>query len=380
MINFNYWCKNIAKARVFKCDDDGFTSAAILSNYIFDIDNDYARNYIHHFFHQGKQHGLEDAMEWLEEQEPKIVLLPDAGSNDEVQIKSLYDRGVDVIVLDHHIIENNSETYKYCYLINSQSPEYPNKELSGAGVVYQFCKYIDRQQHTNYADSYLDLTALGLIGDMQNLKSYETRRLITKGLTPEKITNPFIYKMWQKNKFKLGENPTSWGVTFYIVPLVNAINRSGTQEEKEKVFKSMLKYEAFNEIPSNKKGHKVGETEQLVEQVMRTCTNVKSRQTKAESAGLELLENRIKDNNMLDHKVLLFLLESPSEVNNSIRGLIANRLAAKYQRPCCILTKRQLEDGNYIYEGSARGCDKTGVNHFKEICADTGECAYTVGC
>ena len=31
------------------------------------------------------------------------------------------------------------------------------------------------------------------------------------------------------------------------------------------------------------------------------------------------------------------------------------------------------------YEGSARGCDKVGVTEFKDICAGTGACEYTVG-
>ena len=61
-----------------------------------------------------------------------------------------------------------------------------------------------------------------------SLRSLETRRLISKGLKPDRIVNPFIYEMWQKNKFKLGDTPTAWGFTFYVVPFVNAITRSGT--------------------------------------------------------------------------------------------------------------------------------------------------------
>ena len=65
---------------------------------------------------------------------------------------------------------------------------------------------------------------------------------------------------------------------------------------------------------------------------------------------------------------------------------------AKYQRPCCMLTKtidkEYAEDahGNKLitfnkvsYQGSARGCDKVGVTEFKDICAGTQVCDYTVG-
>ena len=363
-------------AVIVDCDCDGYTSAAIMINYIYDMTSaDYIQNHVNWFMHEGKQHGLQDCMDWIEAIGPDLVIIPDAGSNDIEQIEQLYKQKREVIILDHHELE--VEPLPYCCLINSQLPEYPNKNLSGAGVVYQFCKYIDKLKNTSYADWYLDLVALGLDGDMMSLQSFETRRLIFKGFEPDNIHNPFIYGMWQKNKFKLGDEPTAWGATFYIVPLVNAITRSGTLEEKELIFDSMLKFHAFVEVPSTKRGHKAGETEQVVEQAVRTCTNVKNRQTRAEDAGIELVEHLIKENNMMDHKVLLFQLE-PGQIQPEIRGLIANKLMARYQRPCCMLTKRQVEDG-VTYEGSARGCDKVGVTEFKDICAETQVCEYTVG-
>ena len=373
-------------AVIVDCDCDGYTSSAVLVNYLFDLAPAYVQSHVHWFLHESKQHGLSDCMDWIEDIGAELVLIPDAGSNDWNQLQTLHEQERQVIILDHHIIEG--DPYPNCILINSQLPQYPNKELSGVGVVYQFCRYLDKLWNNNYADQYLDLVALGLTGDMMSLRSFETRQLIFKGLEPSRITNPFIYEMWQKNKFKLGDNPTSWGETFYIVPFVNAITRSGTLEEKELIFNSMLKFKAFKQIPSNKRGHKIGETERLVDQAVRTCTNVKNRQGRAEEAGLELVEHLIKDNNMMEHKVLLFLLE-PGQIKPEIRGLIANKLMAKYQRPCCMLTKTQdweVDENTFkktlvktSYQGSARGCDKVGVTEFKSICAGTQVCDYTVG-
>jgi len=362
-------------AIIVDSDCDGFTSAAILINYLYDLNPEYTENHVHWFFHEGKQHGLEDSIEWIENIGAELVITPDSGSNDLVQIETLHKQGREVLILDHHDLEG--EPSPYCCLINSQCEPYPNKELSGAGVVWQFCRAMDEMLDKDYANWYTDLAALGLTGDMMSLKSFETRRIISRGLEPANIHNPFIYEMWQKNKFKLTDNPTSWGFTFYVVPFVNAINRSGTMEEKELIFNSMLKFKAFKEVPSTKRGHKVGETERIVDQAVRTCTNVKNRQTRDEEKGLELVEHLIKDNNMMDHKVLLFLLE-PGAIKAEIRGLIANKLMARYQRPCCMLTKRDKEEG-IIYEGSARGCDKVDVTDFKGICAETGVCEYTVG-
>ena len=130
-----------------------------------------------------------------------------------------------------HISEN-------AITINNQLSEYPNKELSGVGVVWQFCRYIDSQLNINFADDFLDLVALGNCGDMMSLKSFETRYLITKGFKKENIKNPFIDYMIEKNAFPLSKSDyvstdsnmgcTSIGAAFFIVPFVNAITRSGT--------------------------------------------------------------------------------------------------------------------------------------------------------
>ena len=382
---------------VVDCDCDGYTSSAILINYLYDLAPEYTESHVHWFLHESKQHGLADCIDWINDLGPTLVIVPDAGSNDIDILEDLENNECSVIILDHHEIEKYgfwlTEEHPRLFLINSQSNEYPNKELSGAGVVWQFCRYLDKVWNHSYANQYLDLTALGLIGDMMSLKSFETRRIITKGINPDCIINPFLYEMWQKNKFKLTDTPTAWGFTFYIVPFVNAITRSGTLEEKELIFSSMLKFKAFTEILSNKRGHKLGEKERIVDQAIRTCTNVKNRQGRAEDAGLELVEHLIEDNNMMEHKVLLFLLE-PGQIKPEIRGLIANKLMAKYQRPCCMLTKTVLISAPCInpitlkpepeikkisYQGSARGCDKVGVTEFKDICAATQVCDYTIG-
>lgn len=366
---------------VVDCDCDGYTSSAILINYLYDLAPAFTENHVHFYLHEGKQHGLSDCFDWIEDMGPSLVIIPDAGSNDVTYLQKLETNDIKVIILDHHEVEEKefwSTSHSNLYLINSQSPEYPNKELSGAGTVYQFCRYLDSYYGTNYADWYLDLVALGLDGDMMSLRSAETRWLIFKGLVPANIHNPFIYEMWQKNKFKLTDTPTAWGITFYIVPFVNAITRSGTLEEKELIFSSMLKFKAFKQILSNKRGHKTGEMERLVDQAIRTCTNVKNRQGREEEKGIELVTNLIEKNNMMNHKVLLFLLE-PGAIKAEIRGLVANKLMARYQRPCCMLTKTIDENNRVSYQGSARGCDKVGVTEFKDLCAATQVCDYTIG-
>ena len=231
---------------------------------------------------------------------------------------------------------------------------------------------------------------------MMSLTSIETKHLIMKGFEPENIHNPYIYEMWQKNKFKLGEHITSIDAAFYIVPMINAVQRSGELEEKELLFKSMLKYEAFEMILSNKRGHKPGEMERLVDQAVRMSTNVKNRQTREQDKMMEDLESLMLDLELLDHKVILFTLDD-KKLNRNIAGLIANKIANKYQRPCCVLsrviekreklitiglchtdngttyTERGIAQEEVItYQGSARGYEATGVTNFKTICEAAG--------
>ena len=193
--------------------------------------------------------------------------------------------------------------------------------------------------------------------------------------------------MLDKNSFPLtkadyiSSNPdmscTSIGAAFFVVPFVNAVTRSGTQEEKYLLFNSMLNHKAFEEILSNKRGHKLGEKEKLILQAIRTVTNVKNRQTRAEDAGLAMLEKMIETNHMLDHKILLFLLE-PGQIDPEIRGLIANKFMAKYQRPCCLLT-RTNKNNKETYEGSMRGYTKTGIDSFKEVLEQCPGIIYVEG-
>ena len=194
--------------------------------------------------------------------------------------------------------------------------------------------------------------------------------------------------MAQKNAFKLGSEITPIGAAFYIVPLLNAIQRSGTLEEKQLVFNSMLSYKAFEEVPSTKRGHKIGEMEQIVTQAIRVCTNVKNRQTKVQDTAVADLEKAIEKDNLLNKcKVLILLLDEDCDIPAEVRGLIANKFMAKYQRPCCILTKNEEYSGQtmdgYRYEtayaGSARGCSLAGIDDFKQVCLDTGCIEYAVG-
>lgn len=371
---------------VVDSDADGYTSSALLLNYLHDSFPAFVENNIIYYIHTGKEHGLKDCINLAVGYD--MVILPDSSSNDYSEHEMLKANNIPVLILDHHEAEKISPD---AIVINNQLSDYPNKDFSGVGIVWQFCKYLDKLLKIENADNYLDLVALGNCADMMSLKSIETKHLMNKGF--KQLKNPFFSYMADKNSFSLGSTLTPMGVAFYVVPFINAMQRSGTQEEKELLFKSMLSFKAFESVPSTKRGHKAGEMEKIVEQAVRTVTNVKNRQTRAQDACMELLEKMIIEQDLLQHKVLLFLLE-PGLIDKNIAGLCANKIMAKYQRPCCILTK--VEETSYDpiemllgamipektiikYQGSARNYDKSGILNFKDICTETGLVDYAEG-
>ena len=279
-------------------DCDGFTSSAVLINYLYDLFPAWVENHLTWFMHEGKQHGLSDLS--LEPESVglyKLIIIPDASSNDYKYHEELHEQGINIVVLDHHEAERISP---YATIINNQLSDYPNKEMSGVGIVWQFCKYMDNLMGVNYADNYLDLVALGMDADMMSLTSFETKHLINKGFQEEYVKNPFFSAICDKHSFSMKGQINPMSVAFYVAPYVNAIVRSGTMQEKEIVFQSMLKFKAFEQIPSNKRGHRPGEMEQLYLQAMRTVTNVKNRQTRAQDAGMAYLEGLIEEHNLLE--------------------------------------------------------------------------------
>ncbi len=345
-------------------DCDGYTSAAALINYLNRLFPGFVQSNVYYRIHTGKQHGI--LLETIPD-DVKLVIAPDSSSNDYEEHLQLKSKGVDVLVIDHHEADMISEN---AVIINNQLCDYPTKSLSGVGMVYKFCSYMDELLNVDYADDYLDLVALGMVADMMDLRDFETRHLITRGL--ENIRNPYFKGMVDKQSYSLKGEITPIGVAFYIAPYVNATIRMGTQEEKLMLFESMLDYRGYELVPSTKRGCK-GQTETRVEQACRNCTNIKNRQTKARDAALENIERIIKEKNLLENKILAIKLDTFAADRN-LTGLIANQLMAKYQRPVLLLNK--TADG---WEGSGRGYDKSRFDNLREFLKESGLVMYAEG-
>ena len=355
-------------------DCDGFTSAAVLINYLNCLFPGFVQNNVFYRPHTNKAHGI------IPETVPsdvKLVIAPDSSSNEFEIHKLLQERGVDVLVIDHH---NTTHYSEHACVINNQMDDYPTKSLSGVGMVYKFCSYLDSLLHVDYADQYLDLVALGILADVMDLRDFETRYLVDTGLA--NVRNPFLRGMVAKQDFQLKGKLTPHGVSFYIAPGVNAITRVGTVEEKLMLFESMLEFRAYEQIPSTKRGCK-GQTETRVEQACRNCTNIRNRQNKARDASLEIIERIIEEKNLLENQVLAIKLEGKNESNRNITGLIANQIMGRYQRPVLILNRTvHDEDPDNVYvtwDGSGRNANGTDLTNFQEFLQESGYFEFAEG-
>ena len=358
---------NLGVLILVDCDADGYTSAALTWNYLRDAFPEIEMEYI---LHDGKQHGLEDTYKKVLDSKAELIIIPDASSNDEEYHQILAEEGKTIIVLDHHEADSYS---KYATVVNNQLAErYENKNLSGVGVVYKFCKYIDKMRDTNYADKYLDLVAVGMIGDMMKITSLENRYLYKKGLS--NITNYGLQKLIEKQAFSIGDTAhlTPTKISFYIAPLINALIRVGKMSEKEVLFQSLIDGDRF--VQSTKRGARDGATESIAEQNARNCTNARSRQNRAKEKAMDLLEMEICKNSLDENKIIIVEVEDDI-IDTTLTGLVAMNLVSKYKKPVLVVR----EDSEGFLKGSGRGTDKSELKDLKQFLIDSGYFEFAEG-
>ena len=99
--------------------------------YIKELDKDYPVNYIIH--NNNKAHGLAKCGrgDFDIPENTKLLIVPDAGTNDYMQCNQLVDRGIDIICLDHHEKEDWLVDSKAIIVNNQMSDKYSNKAFSG---------------------------------------------------------------------------------------------------------------------------------------------------------------------------------------------------------------------------------------------------------
>lgn len=362
---------------IVDADSDGWHGTAILMNYLYSRFPEWTSEYCTYIFHQGKAHGLSDVMNKID---CDLLISPDGGSNNWSEQNELtLHRNTQVIVLDHHNIEDvEIVDTTPAIIINVQNSAYPNKALTGGGVVYRFISaFEDLYVHGNQPIEFMDLCAVANIGDMADYREPEIRAIVREGLS--NIKNPFLHEICKQHQYTLNKrNGLNYlSVAFAVVPFINALTRSGTPEEQDTVFKGMLTQYAFDKVDSSKRG--AHEQVYRYQEAVTVADRVKRRQDKIVNETMEILDSKIQEQHLTDNAVLLLLCE-PDEVEANHCGLIANKCQAKYQHPTLVLRKtKNKDDKEYFYRGSCRNYSFCSADNLKEMLEKTGDMEFVAG-
>ncbi|WP_341323468.1 DHH family phosphoesterase [Solibacillus sp. FSL H8-0523] len=321
-------------------DLDGFTSAAVLYNYLKNTFPKIKLTWSNHL--PEKKHGIDvDIVPVTTD----LLIVPDAGTAEYEIHKQLKQRNVDVLVIDHHEATSYS---KYATVINNQLDEYPNKWLSGAGVVYKFIQLLDEKLNISNSQRYIDLVAFGLIGDAMNLASKETKWLVTKGLN--NLKNEFLKEIIKENVDE-GTKLTPTIISYKCIPKINAYLRVCSKEELDELFKAFIEHQ---EITHNPRLRKENKYETWARRITRICNNMYSKQSKLKNKLMEELDSKIVSEKLDKNTFIIIEIEGDMIMNMS--GYVASFVASKYRKPTLILRKNNQDQT--ILNGSMRGYDK----------------------
>lgn len=286
------------------CDSDGLFSTAFMVRYL----SKFTDNYYISYNQRSDGHGVENQLHMITD-DTNLVIVLDSSSNSDVACKELKDKGMDVVILDHHDFEKSN---KHAVIVNPKLDDtYPNKFMSGVGVVYKVVQVLDNSLGTGEVDDYIDLVACGMFADMMPVDVLENRYLIIQGM--KNIRNTGLLAILDVNGVSLDE-VNSQTIGFTISPLINGVARL---DQIEYAIDLLLcdDYEKCVEI--------VKEMKELNEQRKKTEKELFEKY----SAHIDL-----------DDKVLIAIDQQASKGFN---GLIANKLAQEYKRPAMVMRENE---------------------------------------
>lgn len=114
-----------------------------------------------------------------------MIITVDCGSRDADIVTYAKEKGVDIIVTDHHHVPEKIPGDAIAF-INPNRPDcsYPDKQLSGAGVAYKVVmalarEYFDNEKYLNYIRESIDIAAIGTVADCMQLTG-ENRIIVTE--------------------------------------------------------------------------------------------------------------------------------------------------------------------------------------------------------
>lgn len=299
----------------FDSDLDGTTSGSLAYRYL----KNYTDN-VYVYIAKGKQHGLEglplDVLGGVD-----VLWIVDSISDKSELYQAILDQHTKIVVTDHHKISQSLIDSGVDIHLVSSANDYPNPDLTGAGVTWRLCNVIDYLTLNDYSEELYDLCCAGIIGDMGSLESKENRYLCHKGLTT--LRNPAIKKLIGSYFFD------AQSIQFSVAPAVNSLVRTNNNEIAMRMFMT--------------------DDEDEIDELVQSAKNAKEEQNSMVDEIIDKLLEQGKT--QFDKRCKVFWI---TEEYKNLSGLLGNRLLNLYATPLLVVRK----NGDLI-TGSMRACGLT---------------------
>ena len=298
-------------------DVDGTTSVSMLYNYfkkkaldpIFYIPDRYKEGY-----------GVSDeSIDFAEENNVSLLITIDCGIKANDKIESANTRGIDVIICDHHIPDNNIPKAYSIINPNQNQCDYPFKGLCGCGIGFKLISAIEKKTGGNEdVNQYLDLVAIATIADQMPMIN-ENRAIVYHGL---KVLNKNPRPGFHFFIRSINRDIIESDISFNIGPRINASGRMKS---------GMISVQLMTENETNK-AYKIAQEIESINLLRRAKEK-------------EVTDEAIKKTDPLKFTNVVY----GNDWNKGVLGIVASRLVDRFYKPTIVLA---LEDGTYT--GSAR--------------------------
>ncbi|MBR2911647.1 MAG: DHH family phosphoesterase, partial [Lentisphaeria bacterium] len=302
-------------------DTDGITASALLA-FVLRQNGATVYSFIPHRFDDGygfTPESLDKALEAFGN--CGVLVTVDCGITSCDAVKVAVERGIDVIITDHH--EAGAELPEALAVINPKV--YPELEdlqlLSGAGTAFKlshaFIKYGRENNLGGFQtrlEEVLDYVALGTVADIVPLQG-ENRIMVKYGIEAlRRQLRPGVRALIESSKLHSDLSPSD--ITFRMAPRINAAGRVGDANVALQLLESEHIVDAYNCASQLESFNRI-------------------RQEKEQEIYQEACE-QIERN--LAWQSPYALLVAGRDWHQGVIGIVASRLARDYTRPTIVLT------------------------------------------
>ncbi len=157
-------------------------------------------------------------------EEYDLLIIVDSSSSEKEETNKIAQH-TDILILDHHNTDENSESLN-AILVNPNQPgdtTYGNKNLSGCGVVFRFIEVVDYHYKKVNLKHYLDLFGISLLSDVMRMDVLENRYFLQEAL--KNIHNKGLLALINASKLDK-DNLDSQALAFSIIPVINTTARN----------------------------------------------------------------------------------------------------------------------------------------------------------